>query len=169
MTKGQPEDQPEDQPDDRKTCRRCTATSAAGSPCRAWAVRGSDPPRCAPHGGGASPVGAPPGNQNARTHGFYARVGGTPFPRDQTAECPDDAILQLCATHIRIARHIERHKHELSVPDLAALCGVYSRNLSRLTRLVLERYGADARPVAEFKSIFRAILSRHLTEGERAP
>ena len=47
--------------------------------CRAWAVRNSNPPLCAAHGGrAASPEprrrggGAPLGNQNARTHGFYA-------------------------------------------------------------------------------------------------
>jgi hypothetical protein len=39
--------------------------------CKAWAVRGSDPPLCASHAG--RKVGAPPGNQNRRTHGFYSR------------------------------------------------------------------------------------------------
>jgi hypothetical protein len=38
--------------------------------CRAWAVRDSSPPLCAAHGGRKG--GAPPGNQNALTHGFYA-------------------------------------------------------------------------------------------------
>lgn len=33
------------------TKQRCTALTAAGRPCQAWAVRGSDPPRCAAHGG----------------------------------------------------------------------------------------------------------------------
>ena len=31
--------------------QRCTALTAAGRPCQAWAVRGTDPPRCAAHGG----------------------------------------------------------------------------------------------------------------------
>jgi hypothetical protein len=56
----------------QRTC--CTATCADGSSCRAWAVRGTDPPRCAAHGGGERPVGPPKGNQNARTHGFYVRT-----------------------------------------------------------------------------------------------
>ena len=30
--------------------QRCTATTRRGLPCRAWAVRGSDPPRCVAHG-----------------------------------------------------------------------------------------------------------------------
>jgi hypothetical protein len=55
------------------SARRCTATKADGSACRAWAIRGSDPPRCAAHSGR---VGAPPGNQNALKHGFYSRLAG---------------------------------------------------------------------------------------------
>jgi hypothetical protein len=47
--------------------------------CHAWAIRGSDPPRCSPHRGQSGPepgpgVGAPPGNQNHLVHGFYATV-----------------------------------------------------------------------------------------------
>jgi len=38
--------------------------------CRAWAIRDSDPPRCSAHTPGK--VGAPPGNRNNFTHGFYA-------------------------------------------------------------------------------------------------
>ena len=40
--------------------------------CRAWAIRGSDPPLCSAHAGRTVGAGAPPGNLNARTHGFYA-------------------------------------------------------------------------------------------------
>ena len=39
--------------------------------CKAWAVRGSDPPRCSPHSGRA---GAPPDNTNHQTHGYYTGV-----------------------------------------------------------------------------------------------
>ena len=38
--------------------------------CRAWAIRGSDPPLCSAHTPGK--VGAPPGNRNNFIHGFYA-------------------------------------------------------------------------------------------------
>lgn len=62
---------------------RCSHTTAAGNPCRAWALQGTDPPACWAHSGRSSPsepvgrqgrAGAPRGNQNARTHGFYATV-----------------------------------------------------------------------------------------------
>ncbi len=50
----------------------CTATSRAGSPCRAWAVAGTDPPVCPSHGGDPDYEPGPPGNQHGLKHGFYA-------------------------------------------------------------------------------------------------
>ncbi len=55
--------------------RRCTATCADGTPCSAWAVRGTDPPLCAAHGGTDARIGAPPGNTNALKHGYHASRG----------------------------------------------------------------------------------------------
>jgi hypothetical protein len=53
----------------------CSHTTRAGKPCRAWAVKGTDPPACAAHAGlTAAGAGAPLANQNARTHGFYGRT-----------------------------------------------------------------------------------------------
>jgi len=52
--------------------RRCTARTQDGSPCRAWAVRGTEPPRCSAHAGRNVGAGAPAGNQNAKTHGAYS-------------------------------------------------------------------------------------------------
>jgi hypothetical protein len=52
--------------------RRCSATTATGESCRAWAVRGSDPPLCSIHSGRAK-GGAPPGSDKPNTkHGFYS-------------------------------------------------------------------------------------------------
>ena len=52
----------------------CSHTTAYGIPCRAFAVAGSDPPTCAAHAGRNVGAGAPPGNQNRTTHGFYSPV-----------------------------------------------------------------------------------------------
>ncbi len=52
---------------------RCSATTRAGRPCRAWAILDSQPPLCAAHSGRIKGAGAPIGNQNARKHGFYSR------------------------------------------------------------------------------------------------
>lgn len=48
---------------------RCTATTDRG-PCRAWAVRGADPPLCAAHAERSAASKAE--NQNARKAGFYS-------------------------------------------------------------------------------------------------
>ena len=53
---------------------RCAFDTRHGKPCRAYAVRGSDPPACAAHAGLTTGAGAPAGNRNARTHGFYSRA-----------------------------------------------------------------------------------------------
>ena len=67
----------------------CTATTRQDQPCRAWALPGTDPPRCAPHGGASAKPGAPMGNHNAVTHGFYANRWGDNLPGDgTTAEFP---------------------------------------------------------------------------------
>jgi hypothetical protein len=50
----------------------CTHTTISGQPCRAWAVKDTDPPACVAHAGKNRAGGAPARNQNARTHGFYA-------------------------------------------------------------------------------------------------
>jgi hypothetical protein len=52
--------------------QRCSAKRRDGQPCNAWAVRGSDPPLCAAHGGTDARIGAPPGNTNALTHNAVA-------------------------------------------------------------------------------------------------
>lgn len=56
--------------------QKCTALTRSGDPCRAWAVPGTNPPRCASHGGVDAKPGAPVGNQNALKHGFYAEEWG---------------------------------------------------------------------------------------------
>ena len=42
--------------------------TAAGNPCKNYAITDSIPPRCAPHSGLTGP---PKGNTNALKHGFY--------------------------------------------------------------------------------------------------
>ena len=51
---------------------QCTATTRHG-PCRAWALRDSNPPLCSAHAGRNAGAGPPAGNQNRRTAGFYSR------------------------------------------------------------------------------------------------
>ena len=59
---------------EKQESRRCSHRTRSGARCRAWAVHGTDPPACSAHAGRNVGAGAPRGNQNARTHGFYGRV-----------------------------------------------------------------------------------------------
>jgi hypothetical protein len=52
------------------TMRHCSAKIASGKPCMAWARHDSDPPLCSARSG---LLGAPRGNGNAVTHGFYQK------------------------------------------------------------------------------------------------
>jgi hypothetical protein len=116
--------------------RRCTATRSDGSPCSAWAVPGTDPPRCAPHGGGARPVGAPRGNQNARVHGFYAAS-------DQVPLTIDDVIADLAAKQALLSEYIENHLSEIAddvtAKRLIRVFAIHGENASRLGRLMVAR------------------------------
>lgn len=47
---------------------KCSANTTQGKPCKAWAIKDSDPPLCAPHSG---LTGGIKGNQNAVKHGYY--------------------------------------------------------------------------------------------------
>lgn len=49
---------------------KCTATTTKGQPCKAWAILESEPPLCSAHSG---LCGAPKGNENAVTHGYYRK------------------------------------------------------------------------------------------------
>ena len=140
----------DEQHDHRPT--RCTATCADGSPCRAWSVHRTEPPRCAAHGGGRAPVGAPRGNQNARTHGFYARAE---HARTEQA-CPEPArpepspeswtidtlIADYSARHSDLSRYIGQLLADDHVDreELSPLLTLYGKSASRLRRLLEERH-----------------------------
>jgi hypothetical protein len=92
--------------------KKCTATTASGKPCKAWAIRGSDPPLCAPHSG---LTGAPKGNTNAMTHGYYRR-------RVQPGEIDAlyDGAGELDITHEAVLLRVLLHRlaSYLNDPDL---------------------------------------------------
>jgi len=87
--------------------------------CRAWAVRGSDPPLCSAHAGRSLGAGAPPGNQNARTHGFYASA----ITRDELADILThaadttlDSEIAITRIALRRRRCVLRRLHSCSSP-----------------------------------------------------
>jgi hypothetical protein len=116
--------------------RRCSATTAAGRPCLGWAVRGSDPPLCPAHGGGRRGPGAPPGNDNAWVHGFYAAT-------TRALDTIDEIIADLAEKQILLSDFITE---ALSDPDgrvtadgLMRVFALHGQNASRLGRLLRDR------------------------------
>lgn len=99
---------------------RCTATTAAGRACRAWAVRGSDPPRCRAHGGGTKDEG----------RGTDDWVSDELSADELAAQIEDlDARIE------RLGAYIDAHRAELAVGDLVRLLDLHSRMLGRVTQM----------------------------------
>jgi hypothetical protein len=110
----------------------CTATKRDGTPCQAWAVRGTDPPLCAAHGGGSAPVGAPVGNQNAVTHGFYIA------PTAQTLATIESVIDDLATKQLKLSHYIDTHL-DLDIEQMVMLMALHGQNASRLGRLLRDK------------------------------
>jgi hypothetical protein len=120
--------------------QRCLATTKAGHPCKAWAVAGSDPPRCDRHGGPQPADAAPP--ENAVTSDPGEQAGSDPgaqagVPGSITSL--DDAIDHLTENLEQLAAFIREHQDELTVYELARVCEVRGQNVSRFARLLRER------------------------------
>jgi hypothetical protein len=108
--------------------RQCTSTTKSGRPCRAWAVRGSDPPRCVGHGAavrGARPL--PPAESSTFSE--------APDPVEQ-------AIAGLADTMRRLETLIEAHEGPNGY--LIRLFGLYGQACSRMGRLVRDRAALHA-------------------------
>ncbi len=122
------------------TKRRCTKLTKAGNYCRAWALRDSDPPTCAMHAGRVTGQGAPAGNRNAVTHGFYAAGSPLPIDLDDLEHPPINGIIHdLVARQVQLSAIIDAHVDELTIPDLARLFAIHGQNASRLGRLLRDR------------------------------
>ena len=113
--------------------RSCRAQTRHGLPCRAWAMRGSKPPRCAAH---RAPAAAAAGETAAPATCFYSD--------DPTAITIDAAIAGLADKMRRlddlIARGDEASRSTWP-PDeaLLQLYNLYTQASSRLSRLLRDR------------------------------
>jgi hypothetical protein len=112
--------------------QRCSAKRRDGQPCNAWAVKDSDPPRCAAHGGTDARIGAPPGNTNALTHGFYAAPDAPPATIEEV-------IQDLAHKQQFLSEYITRNLEKISIEQLARLIKIHGQNASRLGRLLRDQ------------------------------
>ena len=168
------------------TKRRCTQLTQSGQPCRAWALRDSDPPICAIHAGRVIGQGAPQGNRNAVTHGFYAaqerpspdqpteppsgdsfRAALDRLSLDQPVEPPsiDSIIDDLLARQAQLSAIIDDHLDQLDIQDLVRLFALHGQNASRLGRLLYVRHsllGAGPDRLQQFMDHWLDVMSERL-------
>lgn len=134
------------------TGRKCTATTTAGTPCRAWAVHGTSPPRCAPHGGGRARIGAPENNTNAVTHGVHAATAQPPTNLNTRIEDLDNRVQQL-------SEFIDNLDDKTALGDRLALLDMHGRLTSRLGRLMKDRASIAAPEASGMAAALREALS----------
>src|SRR5690606_23464491 len=103
---------------------RCSAITTAGVPCKAWAVRDTDPPLCSTHAGLTVGAGAPYGNQNAVKHRFYSQNLTDRELADLVANLDNvvDIDDEIALVRITLARLLPKLEHlaELPTPEAAA-------------------------------------------------
>ncbi len=133
--------------------RKCTARTRSGPPCRAWAMHGSDPPRCAAHRGdvtrsatrrGDTPHSATCRGDMAGPEAPSAPVGPDFYPEDPTAVTIDGAIAGLTDKMRRLDALIASHDQSTGAqwpPDeaLIQLFGLYTQASTRLSHLLRDR------------------------------
>jgi hypothetical protein len=117
----------------------CSATKRDGTPCRGRAVRGSEPPLCAAHGGGRVLAGAPEGAQDTLPCGFQV---GRPTCLLQPAVIPDDIdsiIHDLAIKQARLSEFINGNLDGLDTDAFLRLLALHAQTASRLGRLLRDR------------------------------
>lgn len=117
---------------------QCEATTKAGARCSAFAVHGSDPPRCSAHLGRNAGAGAPPGNQNRRTHGFYSRHFTQAETEDLTALVDGSLDSEINVVRVALRRALAVLQDDGSDPEVVAalvpLVFAGGRTVARLMR-----------------------------------
>jgi hypothetical protein len=135
--------------------RRCTALTRAGQPCRAWAVAGSD--RCAAHSG---KVGAPKGNKNRETHGFYAKAV-------DNLETIDDVVKDALRRQTQLSQFIDQvvaEGKENIAEELIKLLALHGQNASRIGRLMRDRKIVDSDDVDRLLDLLGPALDELASE-----
>lgn len=120
-----------------------------GERCRAWAMRGNDPPRCSAHRGDGGPlVGAPEGNDNRVVHGGY-----TPL------EAESDLLGVIRALRRTLDR-IEEAMESCSGEELRAWADLQGRISSRIGRLERDQKVLDRERTDQFWQLVGIALDK---------
>jgi hypothetical protein len=113
----------------------------AGTPCRAWAIKGSEPPLCASHARLAR-EGAPGGNQESRRPAFYSPTLSEGELADLVAYA-DDMTLddEIACTRVLVRRlmAIIEADGDLSASEQARLAGLALQGTRTVARLLRDK------------------------------
>ena len=137
--------------------------------CRAWAVRDSNPPLCAAHGDRRG--GAPLGNQNALTHGFYASTLNPDelADLDVIGQLAGDTTLdaEIVITRIALRRLLHMFQtgttpgpdpQPLTAQDYANVIGLAFRGCGTLSRLLRARKDLGGERLDAFHALMDQVL-----------
>lgn len=132
--------------------RQCSGTTRRGKRCRRPAKAGSD--LCGLHDGSGKAPGAPKGNRNAVTHGFYSQFYTAEELEDlASAAVAGDLSDEIALLRVRIRRALEEGV-ELSV---------ISGALGRLQQLMKAQRVISGDAMSEFEQAMADVLAE-LTE-----
>ena len=153
----------------RTPSRPCSQLTAAGEPCRAWAIRGSDPPLCSAHAGRNVGAGAPLGNQNARTHGFYAAAFTAPEVARLLAgaggtSLDAEIVCARIALH-RILHHLTAVSPDRHPRDYIRFATLVLQGARTVSRLLRDNHALGGTPPGELAAILDRALEELTEEG----
>jgi hypothetical protein len=123
--------------------RRCKATTKNGRRCRAWAVRGTDPPRCSAH----RPIvlkKAPETGDEEGGDGFYERTYTLEELTDLVKGAMDHSLDdELTAARVALRRVMERLHDEMPADPFARLVGLVFKGAETVVRLLQAQHVLD--------------------------
>ena len=126
---------------------QCTATTLKGTPCKAWAIPDSDPPRCAAH-------------STSRSESLDPQCVSSPHPLTSIQAIIDD----LAAKQARLSTYIDEHAAELEAHDLKALLSLHAMTASRLGKLLRDRRALSGEAADGISDAFGKALDELATE-----
>lgn len=147
---------------------RKTPCSVPG--CKAWAIRATDPPLCAAHAHRNAGAGAPAGNQNARTHGFYSTALELEELADLVA-CADDLSLddEIALTRVLLRRLMEQiHRtpagDDAEPTDYVRIAGLALQAARTVARLLRDKRAIAGEAADGLQGAISQILDEFSTE-----
>jgi len=135
--------------------RKCSFRHRDGRTCRAWAIRGSDPPRCAAHQEDGGPV----GNKKRQSHGFQVQ------PVRDLRDI-DDVVEDALVKQTQLSAFIEQKvaEGEMEVKEMAKLLALHGQNAVRIGRLLRDQRALSGKSADGLLEAIGAALDELSTE-----